>query len=317
MADTLQHLVSSTINRADATKFLYVLNQIDTTQREDNLEEVVAAWQRALAQYGLTAGRFYRIFSRHSTLEGADESVRTRLQRIRDEDLAEIEARIRQVELERAYRIVGVLEKTARHLETVQLPLLVEARRHWRRSTFWLSSAVFGSLAILLGWWTISADYWQGLRFAPIADLSHNTQLVVAATITVLVAVAYLQLRRLAAKWTLRKLQRDKTLGSDREPVIRAFNHNAKAWWRSAGSKLPRGWGRRKQGQLNKVLAEADAFVQSLNDRYAHPSGEGEESGRRGKKKARSERQVDQTEPPGAATPAASTAKEPGSEVSG
>jgi GTPase SAR1 family protein len=58
MHDTLEHLVSDTIHRPDSSKFLYVLNQVDTTAREDNPEDVAASWQRALAQKGLTAGRF-------------------------------------------------------------------------------------------------------------------------------------------------------------------------------------------------------------------------------------------------------------------
>ena len=58
MHDTLEHLVAGPIRRADSNKFLYVLNQIDNAAREDNPEEVFAAWQRALAQKGLTAGRF-------------------------------------------------------------------------------------------------------------------------------------------------------------------------------------------------------------------------------------------------------------------
>ena len=41
MTDTLRHLVAETIHRPDSGKFLYILNQIDTTAREDNPEEVV------------------------------------------------------------------------------------------------------------------------------------------------------------------------------------------------------------------------------------------------------------------------------------
>ena len=48
MRDTLMHLVGGTMNRNDSGKFLYILNQIDATAREDNPEDVVAAWQRAL-----------------------------------------------------------------------------------------------------------------------------------------------------------------------------------------------------------------------------------------------------------------------------
>ncbi|MDH3871981.1 MAG: dynamin family protein, partial [Gammaproteobacteria bacterium] len=44
MRDTLAHLVGDTIHRADATKFVYILNQMDTTAREDNPEAVVGAW---------------------------------------------------------------------------------------------------------------------------------------------------------------------------------------------------------------------------------------------------------------------------------
>ncbi|MEQ8991464.1 MAG: dynamin family protein, partial [Pseudomonadales bacterium] len=90
MGDTLKHLVANTVSRPDATKFLYILNQIDNTAREDNPEEVVAAWQRALAQHGLTAGRFYRIYAREAAIPVEDAQVRERLERKRDEDLSDI-----------------------------------------------------------------------------------------------------------------------------------------------------------------------------------------------------------------------------------
>src|SRR5690606_41097475 len=69
MRDTLEYLVAGTLQRPDFNKFLYVLNQIDNAARENNPEEVFAAWQRALAQKGLTAGRFYRIRSEEHTSE--------------------------------------------------------------------------------------------------------------------------------------------------------------------------------------------------------------------------------------------------------
>src|SRR5690554_1514543 len=36
MGDTLKHLVADTVHRPDAAKFLYILNQLDNTAREDN-----------------------------------------------------------------------------------------------------------------------------------------------------------------------------------------------------------------------------------------------------------------------------------------
>src|SRR5690606_11325600 len=149
----------------------YILNQIDNTAREDNPEEVVAAWQRALAQYGLTAGRFYRIYARHAALPIADSRVRERLERKRDEDLAEIESRIQQVEVERAYRVVGVLDKTARRIRDELVPRLTAARRSWRRRTLGLGALVFGTLAALFLIWSVSAGQWNGLTYEPFARL--------------------------------------------------------------------------------------------------------------------------------------------------
>ncbi len=273
MADTLQHLVSDTVGRADATKFLYVLNQIDNTAREDNPEEVVAAWQRALAQHGLTAGRFYRIYARESSVPVEDPTVRERLERKRDEDLADIEARIRQVEVERAYRVIGVLQKTAKHIEHVLVPHLCDARRAWRKRSLLLNGTVFAVLGILFLWLTISSGQWQGLTLTPFARLEPMYQIAVLSVVLVVAWGLNMQLRGVAGRTVLKKLQHTDKLGEDQSAVVRGFAHNLKAWWLSLASPQPRSWNRRRRKQVARVLADADQFVQSLNDRYARPSG--------------------------------------------
>ena len=124
MRDTLEHLVKATINRRDSNKFLYILNQIDVTAKEDNLEEVFAAWQRALAQYGLTAGCSYAIYNLDAAVPFEDQDVRERFEAKRRADMEAINNRIEQVGVERAYRIIGMLEQTARMLKNEVVPLL-------------------------------------------------------------------------------------------------------------------------------------------------------------------------------------------------
>lgn len=275
MADTLQHLVGATIARPDANKFLFILNQIDNTAREDNPEEVVAAWQRALAQHDLTAGRFYQIYSRTAALPLDNEQVRQRFERKRDEDLNDIETRIRQVEVERAYRVVGALEKNAKHLEHRLVPALTGARRRWRKRTIWLSTAVFGTAAAVFLWISLQARLWDGFHFTPFSNLAVSYQAATAAIAGLVIWGIYMKLRALAGKSVLKKLSRDDTLGADRDAVVRGFSYNLKAWWHSIASPQPRGWNRGRQKRLKEVLVEADALVQSLNDRYARPSGDG------------------------------------------
>ena len=273
MADTLDHLVSNTVQRTDASKFLFILNQLDNTAREDNPEEVVAAWQRALAQHKLTAGRFYRIYARNAALPLVDENVRDRFERKRDEDLADIEARIHQVEVERAYRVVGVLEKNAKHLENELVPALAAARRAWRRRTIWLTGAVFGVLAGACLYFSVSGGHWNGFSFTPLVNLDVTYQAATVGVALVILWLIHMKLRSWAGRSVLRNLERDDSLGADRAALVQAFKHNLKAWWHSLASPQPRGWTGRRRRQLNGVLADADSFVESLNDRYASPSG--------------------------------------------
>ena len=99
MHDTLEHLVANTIHRPDSGKFLYILNQMDTTAREDNPEDVVAAWQRALGEKGLTAGRFYTIYNPEAAVPIENEALRNRFESKRDPsiDCVEIHPQTHQV----------------------------------------------------------------------------------------------------------------------------------------------------------------------------------------------------------------------------
>ena len=144
MSDTLDTLVKGTIHRNDSNKFLYILNQIDMTAREDNPEQVFAAWQRALAQKGMTAGRCYTIYDPEAGMPIEDDGLRERFVRKRDEDVARIQERIEEVRVARAYRIVGMLGQRASALEKEALPRIQAFLENWRRRVCWLNGIFFG-----------------------------------------------------------------------------------------------------------------------------------------------------------------------------
>jgi len=274
MHDTLDHLVSSTINRPDSGKFLYILNQMDTTAREDNPEEVVAAWQRAMGDRGLTAGRFYTIYNPDSAIPIDDDNLRERFERKRDADLQEIHSRMKEVEIERAYRIVGALEKTTRDINERAIPALQQALERWRKRVLWGDGILFILLLIL----SIQLGYWQGLSFKPPGLETLGTNSVVGyAAIIAIVAVIYYGLhtlvRSMAARTISGGLHRlGEKLGIKGDLAL-AFQRNTRPW-RSIFSKTPAGWGRGARNRLNQVLQDADSYVQTLNDRFTNPSGE-------------------------------------------
>lgn len=278
MHDTLVHLVAKTIGRKDSSKFLYVLNQIDTAAREDNPEEVIAAWQRALAQKGLTAGRFYCVYNSEAAVPIEDAALRQRFETKRDNDMQAIGSRIQQVSVERAYRIIAELEKQAREIEDTLIPRLRDWIARWARLTMWSNLAVFTLLLGGLFGLSLWAGYWEGLRFNPpwlgtITGSLANKLLSLGLGLSAVAGIHYL-VRRLTAGRVRKRIARGYSDSREREDMLRAFNKNTR-FWRSCLDDDPAGWGRRSRSLIAKVLLDADRFVQELNDRFTDPSGAG------------------------------------------
>ncbi len=277
MRDTLDHLVSNTIKRSDSGKFLYILNQIDITAREDNPEEIVAAWQRAMGERGLTAGRFYSIYNPDLALPIDNVSLRERFERKRDRDLSEIHERMNQVEVERAYRIVGTLEKTAAELEEKVAPALSSLIETWRKRVLITDAVVYVLLFAALLTGSIKMGYWNGMDFHS-ETLSSITSTPIgmfslALGSYLLLLAIHFGVRHLVAKTMSGKIRKLATSLDIRGSLANAFKRSTSPW-RSIFHKTPAGWGHRSRKYLSQVLQDADKYVQTLNDTFTNPSGD-------------------------------------------
>ena len=271
MQDTLRHLVERAVGRADSSKFLYILNQVDNTAREDNPEEVFGAWQRALASSGLTAGRFYQIYDEASAIPIENEGLRARFRTKRDSDLAEIRNRMEQVEVERAYRVIGMLEKLAIAVRDEAVPALARARAGWRRRVLWTDGALLAVLVAAV----IAIGAWVGFDQATawLGAAGFGTALG-AAVLVAAAGYVHFRVRRIAARAARRRLLREGTTDSaiDADLIARAFDHGTSAW-RTMWIVAPAGWGRGARERIANVLEDTGRYVQRLNDRFADPSG--------------------------------------------
>ncbi len=277
MRDTLEHLVVRTKQRADSSKFLYILNQIDTAAKEDNPEDVVAAWLRALGEVGMTTGRFYTIYS-GSAPNIADPARRERFERKRDADLNDIYERMDQVEIERAYRIVASLRQAATDFADKSVPRLATAVRRWRHRTLLLDLFILVALSALFLGWSIQAGHWQGLSYQPpwlqsIEEIGIAWGLQAAELAGVLLLlVLHLGARALAAlsvKPWLNKQQRKERLPGE---LLDAFATNARSW-RTLITGKPLGWTSWSAGRVATVVHECETYVQQLNERFTNPRG--------------------------------------------
>jgi hypothetical protein len=276
MRDTLQHLVKSTLQRRDSNKFLYILNQIDVTAQEDNPEQVLASWQRSLAQHGLLTGRYYAIYNSKVAFPIRNEDVRKRFEKKRDHDLSEILHRIEQVKVQRAYRIVGMLEESAHFLEREVVPRLRRFLGMWRKRVLLLEGGLGLAAVVLFLFVTIRAGYWNGLRLAvpvPAWLASPVAGSIGAAAAVLLIGWLHFLIRSRTASRVRSTLLREMEEGETRNNFERAMQRNSR-WWRSIWRKEPAGWGKRTRNHLVGVMDDAHGFIQKLNDLYTDPSGE-------------------------------------------
>ncbi|MEG3618797.1 dynamin family protein [Magnetovibrio sp. PR-2] len=270
MQDTLTHLVSKATGRADSTKFMYVLNQIDTTAREDNPEEVVSAWQRALAQAGVASGRFLCIYNEDAAVHIEDTALRERYQRKRNEDMAEISRRMNEVEVERGYRVVSALEDVSRQVETEAVPMIEEAVAKWRK---------FVMVGDVLGIVVAAGLVWAALHFLGMETLQGAfdavngyivSMIAVAAAIGVLGWSWHFTMRKLMTKWIAPALP--DRYGEHELNIQNGFRKSTRVW-RSAFTKGVSGWGKGTKRMLSEIIGAIEGHIQRLNDEHTDPSG--------------------------------------------
>lgn len=259
MRDTLKHLVGETTKHRDANKILYILNQIDTTAKEDNLEAVISSWQRALSQEGLISGNFYGLYNESSAVPITDEAAAKRLKGKKDHDLAQITDRMDKVGIERAYRIIKALEDFSQEMKETKIPQLQESLQSWGQKVFWTD--MFFILLI-----TISLGLLQ-LEFQLISKIIASQILLIGTISSLVVGMGFVHYklrgffaRREAKKW-------EKTdMG-----ISHAIHANTR-WWKSIFSAKNRNWHHATKDRLEFLMAESRRFIQKLNDQFISPN---------------------------------------------
>ncbi len=256
MRDTLEHLVGKTMQKRDNDKVLYILNQIDTTAKEDNLEDVIGAWQRALSQKGLISGNFYAIYSQSALQPIDDEAVAERLKRKRDEDYAKILAKIEGVKIDRAYRISKLLEDVAKEITRDRLPRLRDSLNRWGRRVM---LADLLSVILLVG--GVSALFALGIVPSTAGMLAGLYGAAIA-----LILFLHFRYRKWFANREIKRWIKE-------DPAIaEAVRHNTK-WHRPILRIWLKGWSRRAQDKLEQVMEYSRSAIRRLNDQYVSPSG--------------------------------------------
>ncbi|MCK5917168.1 MAG: dynamin family protein [Cocleimonas sp.] len=264
MQDTLEHLVRGAQRRNDSGKFLFILNQIDTSARDDNLEQIVSAWQKSLIQTGLVSGRFYVMYNEELAVPVDDKNVWDRYVSKRASDYEKIMKRMEAVETDRVYRITGALESLVNQLEQQAIPQITQAKQSWRKRVLWIDAVV---ATLVLGATSIGSHELDLWNFSAIP--SPNSLLITAIVLAVVLVGLHFFIRAKVANSIAKSLDKESPAGN----IQQAFLKSTKIY-RSIFFDKPAGWGRGTMNKLNAVRHDIEVFVQDLNDKFTSPAGE-------------------------------------------
>ncbi|MEZ5448224.1 MAG: dynamin family protein [Thiolinea sp.] len=242
MQDTLEHLVKGAQRRNDSSKFLFILNQIDTSAREDNLEDIVSSWQKSLVQNGMSAGSFYILYNEKLAVPVANESVWSRYEAKRNADYAKIMERINAVNTDRVYRVVGSMESLTNEIEQQAVPQLQAALRRWRKDTLIWDAIVLSGLVIALAALSVWLNWWDGIHFNPpwwgLVTASPVNMLVSLLVVLLVVFGLHYLIRGKVASYVGNTLSSKESVGD----LTAAFYKSTRGW-RSIFQSTPAGWG--------------------------------------------------------------------------
>lgn len=220
----------------------------------------------------LVVRSFFYDLQRRSSIPIEDDALRERFQQKRDIDLQAIHDRMDEVEVQRNYRIVGVLETVANELENDILPKLREAKASWRRGV------LRGDIAALVAVVLLTVGLMSYFNWLPPAGiftfawLQGNVWFVAAGVVAIIALTSsfHYWVRGLVAKRIASGL--DQAYGQVELNLRQAFQKST-GGLRSISRAEPVGWGPRASKRLRMVREITANHIQTLNDGFADPSG--------------------------------------------
>lgn len=261
MQDTLKHLVEEHLNSMDSEKFIYILNQIDTSAADNNLEDIVAAWRSSLAQCGLSAGKFYVYFNDEIAVPVESKDVWSSYKRKRDADHKLIMEQLEGLNTVRTYRIVGNLKLLANNIEGDAIPRLKAALKKWRTAVC-ITDVILLALIALVGfiiWYKtgFALATWKLIAF-------------IGGAVGAFLGVHYLIRRAFAAHY-------GKGLGDEDVGDLGAAFTKSTRWFRSVWFRRnPVGWGTGVRRKLDRIRNKTEQMIEHLNTKNSDPSGKRE-----------------------------------------
>ncbi|MEI6746217.1 MAG: hypothetical protein WCL34_09665 [Methylococcaceae bacterium] len=237
--DLAKALISTLVHQQESNKLVYLFD--DTTSG-------VTAWQKKLADLGLTIGQFIGT----SQLENQASA-----------DFVLLEQRLANAGLQRSYRVLHSLEKSILDVDRVLIHEVKAAQFHWKEGSVFSSLVVLGFFAMLAVFAEVAGMGFLELLIDPIVGSA-----MILTTVAFMIPT-HILFSKMVAKMTIRTLTKRQKQLHLTENLITLFEKNITFSRMMLPINEPVGWNKKSKAQLANLLSKAKDLVQSLNDNFS------------------------------------------------
>ena len=237
--DLAKALISTLVRQQESNKLVYLFD--DTTSG-------VTAWQKKLADLGLTIGQFIGT----SQLENQAAA-----------DFILLEQRLANAGLQRSYRVLHSLEKSILDVDRVLIHEVKAAQFHWKEGSVFSSLVVLGFFAMLAVFAEVAGMGFLELLIDPIVGSA-----MILTTVAFMIPT-HILFSKMVAKMTIRTLTKRQKQLHLTENLIALFEKNITFSRMMLPINEPVGWNKKSKAQLANLLSKAKDLVQSLNDNFS------------------------------------------------
>jgi hypothetical protein len=248
-AELIKETITEIVSQQDSNKFIFVIDHSEISLDTKKTNEIIASWQRRLAEIGIHTGQF--IVLSDSQLSSVNSSIN------------EIDQRLVNIENDRSYRVLHTLEKNIRDINDLYLPEVEKRLVIWKERINMSTLIILGFIITLLLFAEISIGVVQ-LLFDPIIGPAFILILIAA------LVPLHLIMARVHAKFIINDLKASQKKLNLTENLSGLFEKSLTFWRIILPINEPVGKNKKTQLKINALIEQTKDMVQALNDQFSH-----------------------------------------------
>jgi len=238
--DTIKDIV----DQQDSNKFVFIIDHFEISLDTNKSNEIIASWQRRLADLGIHTGQFIVLSDNISSITDIDQ-------------------RLANIDNDRTYRVLHTLEKSIRDINDIYIPEVERLIEIWKDRANMSTLVLLGFFVTLLLFAEITMGIVQ-ILFDPIIGT-----IFLLSLIAVLIPI-HLMVAKINAKFIINQLHdRQKKLNIT-ENLAGLFEQSLTFWRMLLPINEPVGKNKKTRARINALIEKTKDMVQSLNDQFSY-----------------------------------------------